>query len=193
MAKHLLEHTLPAEQMKVAEYYAQGQGVDEALAQGMGCVPTPRADMHPDVADALGIKPGQMLNEAELANLLSGRRADGAELPGHQRGVTSYQAGEEGGQDRARISYMDLTFSAPKSVSLAWAFAETDAERNSILQAHRDARDATLRYIEREVGKAGFGHGRQGGEERGHLAWITADHFTSRPTVAVTRPDPMTG
>ncbi len=58
MAKHLLEHTLPAEQMKVAEYYAQGQGVDEALAQGMGCVPTPRADMHPAVAEALGIKPG---------------------------------------------------------------------------------------------------------------------------------------
>ena len=193
MAKHLLEHTLPAEQMKVAEYYAQGQGVDEALAQGMGCVPTPRADMHPDVADALGIKPGRMLNEAELANLLGGRRADGAELPGHQRGVTSYQGGEGGGQDRARISYMDLTFSAPKSVSLAWAFAETDAERNSILQAHRDARDATLRYIEGEVGKAGFGHGGRVGEERGHLAWITADHFTSRPTVAVTRPDPMTG
>jgi len=193
MAKHLLEHTLPAEQMKVAEYYAQGQGVDEALALGMGCVPTPRADMHPDVADALGIRPGEMLNEEELANVLGGRRADGAELPGHQRGVTSYQAGEGGGQDRARISYMDLTFSAPKSVSLAWAFAETDAERNSILQAHRDARDATLRYIEGEVGKAGFGHGGREGEERGHVAWITADHFTSRPTVAVTRPDPVTG
>ncbi len=193
MAKHLLEHTLPAEQMKVAEYYIQGQGVDEALALGMGCVPTPRGDMHPAVAEALGIKPGQMLNEEELANLLGGRRADGAELPGHQRGVTSYQAGEEGGKDRARISYMDLTFSAPKSVSLAWAFAETDAERNSILQAHRDARDATLRYIEGEVGRAGFGHGGREGEERGHLAWITADHFTSRPTVAVTRPDPVTG
>ncbi len=193
MAKHLLEHTLPAEQMKLAEYYAQGQGTDEALDQGMGCVPTPRADMHPAVADALGITPGRLLNEEELANVLGGRRADGAELPGHQRGVTSYEAGEEGGKDRARISYMDLTFSAPKSVSLAWAFAETDAERNSILQAHRDARDATLRYIEAEVGKAGFGHGRQGGEERGHVAWITADHFTARPTVAVTRPDPVTG
>ncbi len=193
MAKHLLEHTLPAEQMQIAEYYAGGHGTDEALAQGMGCVPTPRADMHPAVAAALGIKPGQMLNEEELANVLGGRRADGGELPGHQRGVTTYQAGEGGGQDRARISYMDLTFSAPKSVSLAWAFAETDAERNSILQAHRDARDATLRYIEREVGKAGFGHGGREGEERGHLAWITADHFTSRPTVAVTRSDPVTG
>ncbi len=193
MAKHLLELTLPAEQMKIAEYYAQGHGTDEALALGMGCVPTPRADMHPDVATALGIKPGRMLNEEELANLLSGRRADGAELPGHQRNVRTYEAGEGGGHNRARISYMDLTFSAPKSVSLAWAFAETDAERNSILQAHRDARDATLRYIEGEIGRASFGHGRQGGEERGHLAWITADHFTSRPTVAVTRPDPVTG
>jgi len=193
MAKHLLEHTLPAEQMKLAEYYAQGHGTDEALAQGMGCVPTPRADMHPDVAEALGITPGRMLNEEELANLLSGRRADGAELPGHQRSVRTYAAGEEGGQDRARIAYMDLTLSAGKHVSLAWAFAETDAERNSILQAHRDARDAILRYIEGEVGKAGFGHGGREGEERGHFAWITADHFTSRPTVTVTRPDPVTG
>ncbi len=193
MAKHLLEHTLPAEQMKLAEYYAQGQGTDDALAQGMGCVPTPRADMHPAVAEALGITPGKMLTEEQLANLLSGRRADGAELPGHQRSVRTYAAGEEGGQDRARISYMDLTFSAPKSVSLAWAFAGTDAERNSILQAHRDARDATLRYIEAEVGKAGFGHGGREGEESGRLAWITADHFTSRPTVSITRPDPATG
>lgn len=200
MAKHLLEHTLPAEQMKVAEYYAQGQGVDEALAQGMGCVPTPRADMHPGVADALGIKPGRLLNEAALANVLGGRRADGSELPvQHQhRHVQVYRAqpgedGEAAGKDRVRISYMDLTFSAPKSVSLAWAFAETDAERNSILQAHRDARDATLRYVEAEIGWGRRGDGGRDGDERGHLAWITADHFTSRPTVAVTRPDPATG
>jgi len=100
------------------------------------------------------------------------------------------------GKDRVRISYMDLTFSAPKSVSLAWAFAETDAERNSILQAHRDARDArdaTLRYIEGEIAWGRKGDGGRDGDERGHLAWITADHFTSRPTVAVTRPDPVTG
>ena len=58
MAKHLLEYTLPAEQMKVAEYYAQGQGVDEALAQGMGCVPTPRADMHPAVAKPWALSRG---------------------------------------------------------------------------------------------------------------------------------------
>ena len=200
MAKHLLEHTLPAEQMKVAEYYAQGQGVDEVLAQGMGCVPTPRADMHPGLADALGIKPGRLLREEELANVLGGRRADGTELPvQHQhRHVQIYRAqpgegGETAGKDRVRISYMDLTFSAPKSVSLAWAFAATDAERNSILQAHRDARDATLRYIEGEIGWGRKGDGGRDGDERGHLAWITADHFTSRPTVAVTRPDPVTG
>jgi phage/plasmid primase-like uncharacterized protein len=200
MAKHLLEHTLPAEQMKVAEYYAGGQGTGEALAQGMGCVPTPRADMHPDLAAALGIKPGRMLNEEELANVLGGCRADGTKLPvQHQhRDVRVYRAqpgegGEVAGKDRVRISYMDLTFSAPKSVSLAWAFAETDAERNSILQAHRDARDATLRYIEGEIAWGRRGDGGRDGDERGHLAWITADHFTSRPTVAVTRPDPVTG
>ena len=45
MAKHLLEHTLPAEQMKVAEYYAQGQGVDEALA---GAARHVEVTLHPD-------------------------------------------------------------------------------------------------------------------------------------------------
>ena len=37
---------------------------------------------------------------------------------------------------KSRISYIDLTFSAPKSVSIAWAFAPTTAERAIIHQAH---------------------------------------------------------
>lgn len=193
MAAHLLEHTLPEEDMRLAEYYAGGSGVEEALAQGMGCVPTVRADVHPGLAETLGIAPGAFLNEEAVANLLGGRRADGQELAGSQRGVRRYESEDESKPDRVRISYVDLCFSAPKSASLAWAFAETQAERNSILQAHRDARDEALRYIEREIAKASFGHARSGGEERGNLAWITFDHFTSRPTVAVTRPDPVTG
>ncbi|WP_426960335.1 MobF family relaxase [Muricoccus radiodurans] len=193
MAAHLLEQTLPEADMRLAEYYAGGQGTEEALARGMGCVPTVRADVHADLASALAIRPGQFLDEEAVAHLLGGRRADGEEVEGSQRGVRRYEAAEEGKKDRVRISYVDLCFSAPKSASLAWAFAETAAERNTILQAHRDARDEALRYVEREVARAGFGHGGREGEERGHLAWVTFDHFTSRPTVAVTRPDPATG
>lgn len=193
MAAHLLEQTVPEEEMRRAEYYAGGSGVEQALAEGMGCVPIVRADVHAGLAAALRIAPGAFLTQEAVAHLLGGRRADGAELPGHQRAVRRYESQDADGPNRARISYVDLCFSAPKSASLAWAFAETHAERNSILQAHRDARDDALRYVEREIGKARFGHARSGGEERGQLAWITFDHFTSRPTVAVTRPDPVTG
>ncbi|MDT8261883.1 MobF family relaxase [Roseomonas sp. DSM 102946] len=193
MAAHLLEKTLPEADMRVAEYYAGGTGTDRAVAEQMGCVPTVRADVRPELASALGVSPGEFLDEAAVACLLGGRRADGGELPGQQRDIRRYESKDETKRDRLRISYVDLCLSAPKSVSVAWAFAPTAAERNSILQAHRDARDETLAYVERESGKANFGHARQGGEERGSLAWVTFDHFTSRPTIAVTRPDPKTG
>ena len=53
---------------------------------------------------------------------------------------------------RARIGYVDLCWSADKSVSLAWVFAPTEAERNMIAQAHRDAVGAALLSIESEIG-----------------------------------------
>ena len=97
MAKHLLEHTLPAEQMKVAEYYAQGAGCGRGVGAGHGVAwPTPRADMHPALAEALRIEPGTLVTEAGLANILGGRRADGIELPGHQRGGDGLQGGRGG-------------------------------------------------------------------------------------------------
>src|SRR5437016_1469355 len=87
MARHLLERTLSADQAKLAEYYAQGSGLEQALAMGIGCVPSPRADMDPAVADALGIAPSGFLEETQLAHILGGKRADGAPLPGDQREV----------------------------------------------------------------------------------------------------------
>ena len=44
----------------------------------------------------------------------------------------------------------------------------------------------------RHPGVVKLGH-RQGGHEPGRLAWITIEHFTARPTVEITRPDPVTG
>lgn len=198
MAKHLLEKTLPAEDMRLAEYYGRGAGVDEAIAQDMGAVPAVRADIHPALSEALALQPGAFVDERALSHILCGMRADGEELPGARR-VKRYESGARDSEGRegeapTRISYFDLCLSAPKSVSVAWAFAPTAAERNSILQAHRDARDETLAYVEKTATKARFGHARQGaGSERGHVAWISVDHFTSRPTLAITRPDPVTG
>ena len=190
---HLLEKTLPDEEMRLAEYYSGTHGLDPALADGMGAVPQVRDDLDAGVAAALGVKPGEALSERQLAMLISGRKANGSELDGKQRGVGRYKAKADGAADRFTVSGMDICLSAPKSVSVAWAFAKTAAERNTILQAHRDARDATLRYIEKEIGFATVGKGGSKGFEPAKLGWVTIDHFTSRPTITLKRPDPKTG
>ncbi len=90
---------------------------------------------------------------------------------------------------RTPIGYVDLTFSAPKSVSVAWAFAPTEAERGIIHQAHRDAIDSVMAEIERHLGRARKGKGGRDGAEPGAIGWVSFDHYTSRPTVAVVRQD----
>jgi hypothetical protein len=132
-----------------------------------------------------------------LAHVLSGHRADGGDLPvgEHQhRGVTTYGKPEsEDGKVRHRVAYLDLTLSAPKHLSIAWAFAGTESERNSLLQAHRTARDETLRYIEQQAIRGRLGAGGEGGCEAARAAWITVDHFTARPTRETIKTDPETG
>nr|WP_254452808.1 MobF family relaxase [Roseicella sp. DB1501] len=190
MAEHLLEETLSPERLGVAEYYTRGLGVrphhqldaaDAARLPGVGVVPTPRRDLHPRVAEILGLDPNAPPGVEAVANILGGLRADGGELQ------TNAAAGARS------VAYIDLCFSAPKSVSLAWAFAETEAERGSILQAHKDAVDAALRYVAGEIGVARRGDGGRGGSEPGHIGWIAFEHYTSRPTVELARADPKTG
>jgi hypothetical protein len=94
---------------------------------------------------------------------------------------------------RARIGYVDLCWSADKSVSLAWAMAPTEAERNIIAQAHKDAVGSALRYVEAEVGRARKGKGGRDGHDAGRIGWVSFDHYASRPTVEVARTDPATG
>lgn len=94
---------------------------------------------------------------------------------------------------RARIGYIDLCWSADKSVSLAWAMAPTDAERNLIVNAHKEAVASAMRYVKSEIGRARKGKAGRDGYDAGCLAWISFDHFTSRPTVEVARSDPVTG
>ena len=196
MATYLMEATAPTAEQQLAAYYAQERGEAEGLLAGMGTAPMPRADMDPELAAALGVKPGVALTVAEFTNILIGRAADGEAWPGEKRAIAYKapvnEAGFSIGDARASISYVDLTLSAPKSVSVAWAFAP-EAERMSIMAAHRTARDQTLAYVEREIARAGFGHGHREGQEAGRFAWITCDHYTARPTIALTRADPVTG
>lgn len=194
-AAHVLEKTVASDRMAQAVYYTQGKEIPAERADAMGSIPLVRADLDPTLAEALGIEANAVLTPEQLANLLGGRRADGAELDlgsDHNRKVRTYED-KDGNAVRQRISASDFCFSSPKSLSVAWALADTDAERWSLLQAHRDAVTETLRYMETEIAEAGFGKGHRTGSERGRLAWTTVEHFTGRPTIEVTRADPETG
>ena len=190
LTAHLMEQTLPEADTAIAQYYLR-TGLDPALADAMASIPAVRSDIDPALAEVLALTPGAVIGEEQLAAILSGRRADGEDIPGSQHKInSSYKTSD--GETRYKISGMDLCFSAPKSVSVAWMAAKTEAERNSILQASRDARDTALRYIEQELnGRASTG-GRQY-TEAGKIGWIAIDHFTARPTIKIRRADPETG
>jgi hypothetical protein len=192
MANHLMEETLSPEAVAIGDYYTRNRAAKLGAGPGAdgepgpeaplrGTRPQPRRDMHPGLAAVLGLDAHGTPNVEQVSQILAGRRADGSEL------VTNDAATSRS------ISYIDLCFSSPKSVSLAWAFAPTEAERATILQAHRDAVDASLRYVAREIGQVRRGKAGQGGFEAGHIAWISFEHFTARPTAEVKRMDPDTG
>ncbi|WP_338666245.1 MobF family relaxase (plasmid) [Pararoseomonas sp. SCSIO 73927] len=192
MADHLMEETLSPEAVAMGDYYTRNRAAELGAGPGpdgepgpeaprRGTRPQPRRDMHPGLASALGIDPHGIPTVEQVSQILAGRRADGGELVTNEAATTR------------SVSYIDLCFSAPKSVSLAWAFAPTEAERATILQAHRDAVDASLRYVSREIGQVRRGKAGMGGTEAGHVAWIGFEHFTARATAEVKRPDPKTG
>lgn len=115
-------------------------------------------------------------------NILSGRMADGTELtdPAYKVAVET---------SKSRIGYIDLTFSAPKSFSVAWAFAPTSAERAILHRAHARAIEDTLALVEKEIGQARIGKGGKDGAEPGSIGWVSFNHYAARPTVEVIRPD----
>ncbi len=196
MAEYMLEKQVSDETMRAAAYYGQTDGVEEAIAQGHGAAPQLRPDVDPALADALGLTPHKPIDVDALAHILSGHRADGGDLPlsdQQHRGVTKYNGESENGKQRHRVAYIDLTFSAPKHLSIAWAFAKTEAERNTLLQAHNTAVDETLRYIEQQVIRGRLGAGGEGGTEPGRMAAIKVGHFAARPTHETIRTDPETG
>jgi conjugative relaxase-like TrwC/TraI family protein/excisionase family DNA binding protein len=79
---------------------------------------------------------------------------------------------------RAVVGY-DLTFTAPKSVSVLWALAD-DQTRATVYRAHRAALDATLAFVEQAVVRTRVG---QGGCRQVRTAGMIAagfDHWDTR-------------
>jgi hypothetical protein len=124
------------------------------------------------------------LSAEERDNILAGRAAGGGGLSDRQ-----YQAVMQA--SKTRIGYIDLTFSAPKSLSIAWAFAPTHAERAILHQAHSDAIASVMAAIEKEIGRASKGDSAKGGYEPGSIGWVSFDHYAARPTVEVVTKDEL--
>ena len=90
---------------------------------------------------------------------------------------------------RPPVGFIDMTFSADKSLSVAWALAPTAAERAALLDIHRHAVADTMAYAETHLGFARRGQGGGDGVERGELGWIRFQHYTARPAVDIERQD----
>ena len=81
-----------------------------------------------------------------------------------------------GAPDRQRC--WDLTFNAPKSVSVMWALAPPEIQKE-IEAAHKEAVARAVGYIEREAGITRRGKGGVT-KERAALVFAAFQHFTSR-------------
>ncbi len=129
----------------------------------------------------LGVK-DKTPSPEQRAHILAGRDAEGREVSARQYRTLLEAA-------KMRIGYIDLTFSAPKSLSIAWAFAPTKAEQAMLHQAHRDAIDNVMAVIEHEIGRASIGDAAKRGYEAGSIGWVSFDHYAARPTIEIVRVD----
>jgi len=84
-----------------------------------------------------------------------------------------------GGRVQHHAAGWDMTFSAPKSVSVLWALSET-RDRTTIESAHRTAVMAATRYLERTAAWARRGKGGAVRERTVGLLTAVFDHHTSR-------------
>ncbi|SDT08620.1 MobF family relaxase [Bradyrhizobium canariense] len=84
-----------------------------------------------------------------------------------------------GGRGREHSAGWDMTFSAPKSVSVLWALSEKP-ERVAIEQAHQSAVLAATKQLEETAGWARRGRGGSVRERTAGLLMAQFDHHTSR-------------
>lgn len=129
-----------------------------------------RPDMPQPLADAIGVDARRPPRDKEMARLFEGRRGDN---------------GEAWSKHHRKLSGFDIVFSPDKSVSLAAAFAPTDAERAMIRNATDRAADRAMRFLASDIGWARKGHGGEDGAEPGAVGWISFRHHTARPTMQV--------
>lgn len=148
----------------------------------------------PALADGR-IDAGSRVSEAQLELLLGTGRDPGTGAP-LGRAYPEY-AGSEPGPDgvtspgsttsqqtrRRAVAGYDFTFSLPKSASVLWAIADADTQVK-IAEAHHNAIDDVLAFMERELAATRAGEaGRDGAVAQVEVTGLIAaafDHFDSR-------------
>jgi TrwC relaxase/AAA domain-containing protein/CHC2-type zinc finger protein len=179
MTKHMLTQSVPKEVADLSRYYTRENELGENEARL-------RRDMHPLAAQGLGVDPEKPVGMDEINALLSGHRADGEKIEGKTYSQLREYVDPKTGETKTKvpIGSVDFCMTPDKSVSVAWAFADA-AEQAAIYQAHSDAANATMAYVEQHMGQARVGKGGSQGYEQGHVGWIEFNHYTSRPTVDI--------
>ena len=130
----------------------------------------------------IGLPAHREASPEELAHLANGKLATGRlfDAADYRRQIHA---------TRPPVGFVDMTFSADKSLSVAWALAPTEAERAALLEIHRRAVAETMTYAETQLGFARKGQGGADGIEPGALGWISFQHYTARPAAEIERRD----
>ena len=131
---------------------------------------------------AMGIPAHRDATPDEVAHLVAGRTATGGMVDANDYRRQIHAT-------RPPVGFVDLTFSADKSLSVAWALAPTEAERAALLDIHRHAVADAMAHVEHRIGVARKGAGGKNGVEPGKLGWISFQHYTARPAVDIVRTD----
>ena len=131
-------------------YFIQASGVETALGQDGGAGQS-HVLVYGGLAVRLGFAEGQRISEAEFTNLLSGKNARGEKVARPHK-----------------VCGIDLTFSAPKSVSVAGLLTERDPR---LIAAHDQAVLETMREIEGQC--AGTKPTCDTAVKTGNLAFVT--------------------
>jgi conjugative relaxase-like TrwC/TraI family protein len=121
-----------------AAYLTQSRGRGDYYVGGEADGEMGRWQGSPQALGALGLAPGGVVGRDALVALMDGRHP-----------VTGAAIRPVGG-DGSRVAGIDLTFSAPKSVSALWAVSGP-YRRAQIEAAHRGAIASAMRRVEREV------------------------------------------
>jgi conjugative relaxase-like TrwC/TraI family protein len=141
--------------------------------------PSGRWHADPETLARLGVTTGQVVDGGDFLALMEGRH------PGTGEWVRREGAG--GG----RGGGIDVTFSAPKSVSVVWALTDR-WQREGIEQAHTRAVERSMRYLREQVPVVRRRYSGQVVEEQARDV-IAAEyrHTTARGVTASQAPDPQ--